>query len=538
MSLLSTLSHLFQTKSTKQAKPRASIRLELESLEQRWMPTVTNHGGALMQHVEVQGLYIGNQWSQNATLNSQCGYLEGFLGKVVNSTYMDALTNAGYGVGRGSFSGGKISLASLSSGSTLTDGTIRSWLSAYAANGTLQTPDANRLYVCFVEPNVIVKDASGATSVSDFRGYHGAFASSSGLIHYAVIAYPHGSVNNSSVSFLSDIDSITKTASHEIAEAATDPNIGYSTLTWYDDANNGEIGDINNNRVMYIGGYAMQRVINKNDFVMTPSEAASNRAVNFLLQSNGNFVEVTSSGSTALAGTIVAMSDQSIDNQGHAMVDIVDSSGRSWEYHDTVGWTYLGSGIKSAKSGQGVSYILYTNGNVYEYDDATAKYTFIDSSVTKLDAGTDVQGVNMVDVIETSGNAWEHSDSSGWHFLASGVASISAGRQGISDFVTTAGVAHWHTEGGSDVALASGVKQATAGYDQNGNYMIDLLYTSGAVSQYRTNTGWTTLASSGSGVVSISKAHLGAVDLVYSNGNAWEYGLSGWRFLGTAIQAA
>jgi hypothetical protein len=529
----SLLKAMFQKRSEKNHKSRSSVRPRLECLEVRQVPTVTFHGGSLLPHVEVQGLYIGDQWSSNPTLNGQASYLEGFLGNVVNSTYMDALGNAGYGVGRGSSSGGIISLASLSAGSTLDDGTIRSWLSSYISSSTLQPNDANRLYVCFVEPNVIVRQADGTTSVGGFRGYHTAFAGPGGAVHYAVIAYPRGTVHNGSVSFLSDIDSITKTASHEIAEAATDPNIGYSTKGWYDDAKDGEIGDINNDRVMYVNGYAMQRVIDQNDYNMTPAQATSNRPVNFLLQSNGNFVEVVGGVATALSGSDVSVSDQGIDNQGHAMVDIVQSNGQSWEYHDQVGWTYLGSNIKSAKAGQGVSYILYNDGTVKEYDDATGGFTTIWSGAggSQIDAGTDVRGVNTVNVVFTWNDAWGHTDDGGWYFIASGVQSISAGRQGISDYLTTGAVAHWHNEAnGADVAVAWNVRQVTAGFDANGNYMIDVLYNGGATWEYTQSTGWYHVYDS---VTSLSKGRLGAVDMTFTWGDAWEHTLAGWRYLGS-----
>jgi hypothetical protein len=535
------LQTLFQNRSEKKHKNRATIRPALVCLEDRWVPTVTYHGGALMPNVEVQGLYVGDQWLNNSTLFNETGYLEGFLSNVVNSTYMDALTNAGYGVGRGSSTGGKISLASLAAGSTLDDSTLRSWLFAYANNGTLAWPDANRLYVCFVEPNVIVRDG-GSTSVGGFRGYHGAFAGPSGtIIHYAVIAYPRGSVNNSSVSFLSDIDSITKTASHEIAEAATDPNIGYSTLGWYDDTLNGEIGDIKNDRVMYVHGYAMQRVINQHDFNMTPSEATSNRAVNFLLKTNGNIDEVVNGVETALFGSDVELSDQGIDNQGHAMIDFVQSNGLAYEYHDQVGWVFLDSNVKSAKAGQGVSYILYNNGTIAEFDDATGTKTTVWTSGAQIDAGTDAQGVNTVGITFTWQDAWEHSDDSGWTFIASGVQSISAGRQGVSDYLTTGGVAHWHTLSGQDVALAGGVRQVTAGTDQFGNYMIDLLYTNGTVQEYRQGTGWYWVWSStgSSGAASIDKGRLGELDIVFAWSDAWAHTQAGWSaFLGSSATAA
>jgi hypothetical protein len=503
--------------------------LKLEQLEDRQVPTVTFHGGALLPHVEVQGLYVGDQWSANSTLLGQANRLEGFLGTVVNSTYMDALTNAGYGVGRGSFSSGRISLASLANGSTLDDSTMRSWVSSYISNHTLQAPDANRLYVLFVEPNVRVRAADGSTSAS-FRGYHGAFTGPGGAaVRYAVIAYPRGTVNNGAVSFLSDFDSITKTASHEIAEAVTDPDVGYRTLGWYDNAQNGEIGDIKNDRVIYLGGYAMQRVIDQHDFNMTPAQAASSRAVTFVLLSNGNLLEFTPGGTLTLAGGIASVSDQGIDNQGRAMVDVVTTGGLAYEYHDTAGWTYLWNSARSAVAGQGVSYVLFTNGYVDEYDDATGTWSYVWNGANRISAGTDRMGVNAVDVLLGT-DAWEHSDDSGWHFIASGVRDISAGRQGISDYLTTTAVAHWHSEvGNGDVAVASNVAQITAGTDALGNYMIDLIYSgSGALWEYRAGASWVNLTS---GVRSLSKGRLGTVDAVFNWGDAWEHSTSGWRFL-------
>jgi hypothetical protein len=269
---------------------------------------------------------------------------------------------------------------------------------------------------------------------------------------------------------------------------------------------------------------------------MTPAQATSDRAVNFVLQTNGNFVEVTSSGATALAGTVVSMSDQGIDNQGHAMVDIVVSTSQAWEFHDTVGWTYLGSNIQSAKAGQGVSYVLFKNGVIAEFDDATGTYRNIYSWGTKIDAGTDVQGVNTVDIVFTWQAAWENSDDTGWHFIANGVQSVSAGRQGISDYVTTGAVARWHSEAGNlDSFLANGVSQVTAGTDALGNYMIDLLFSNGNLYEYR--QGWSNWQFLDSSVKYIGKGHNGVVDMVFTWGDAWDHD-SSWHFLDSSAVAA
>ena len=82
-------------------------RLGAESLEDRRLMTVTPHGGAIMPHVELQGVYFGQDWRNNSTLFQQTGQLEGFLGTLARGNYLDMLTNAGYGVGRGTQDAGR-----------------------------------------------------------------------------------------------------------------------------------------------------------------------------------------------------------------------------------------------------------------------------------------------------------------------------------------------------------------------------------------------------------------------------------------------
>jgi hypothetical protein len=110
------------------------------------------------------------------------------------------------------------------------------------------------------------------------------------------------------------------------------------------------------------------------------------------------------------------------------------------------------------------------------------------------------------------------------------VQSISAGRQGISDYVTGDGAAHWHRESdGYDWIVAWNVSQEAAGTDANGNSIIDVLTTDGTVSELRTGaTSWTTLDS---GVTNLGKGPLDAVDMVFSWGDAWQYSGAGWNYL-------
>jgi hypothetical protein len=527
--------------SRKIQTPRpARVRPSLEPLEKREVMTVTYHGGGVLPAVEVQALYYGSDWYNNPTYYSQTGYLEGFLNNIVHSSYMDALTNAGYGVGRGSFDGGKIGLANINKAYYLTDASIQSAVQGYISNGTLKSPDANRLYVVFVEDNVAVSSSSG-NSQNNFLGYHGAFAGRdyygyAADIHYAVITYPGGSVGNASIPWLSALNGITEVASHEIAEAATDPNVNYKGLGWYDDAANGEIGDITNAQTTFLNGYAVQRVADKNDQAMTPVGAAAQSPESFVLLKNGYLYKHTGAGFTFLSSGIASIGDQSIDNHGQVMVDVVTTGGYAYEYHEGAGWKYLTSGVKSAVSGDGTSYVLLTNGYLYEYKDAAGGWTFIDSGVASVSAGTDRYGVSMEDEVTTGGYAWEHSDSTGWRYLGSSVKSVSAGRQGISDYVTTAGNAYWFNEATNATSfLGSGVAAVTAGTDQFGNYMIDMLYTNGNLYEYRVGSGWSFLDGS---VQQVSKGRAGLIDLVFTWGDAYEHTASGWTYLtGNALTA-
>src|SRR5262249_40887831 len=159
-------------------------------------------------------LYYGSDWQSNANYNSQTRYLDGFLNNVVTSSYMDMLNKAGYNVGAGSFSSGRIVPAVLNKSQPLTDAQLRIVLQSNIKQGTPPPPDSTRLYVVFVEDNVEVTTTIQGhlfSSKTDFAGYHWAFAGGAppGVpadIRYAVIPYPGGSVGNSSFSFLSTLD--------------------------------------------------------------------------------------------------------------------------------------------------------------------------------------------------------------------------------------------------------------------------------------------------------------------------------------------
>ncbi len=517
------------------ASGRRSARPLVEGLEGRQLLTVTYGGGALLAKPEVQAVFYGSDWQNNSTYSSQASYLTGYLNTIVQSPYMDMLTNAGYGVGRGSFDGGVIDGVNVNKSQGATDTQLRSALQSLIDNGSVKAPNSNSLYVIYVEDNVVVS-AGGENSQTNFLGYHEVFAGTNASgspvdVHYAVVAYPGGSVNNAAISYVSTLGDLTEVASHELAEAATDPNYGYKAMGWYDlqAGGLGEVGDLAAGQTVYVDGYAVQRIVDQADQPMTPVDATALSPENFVLQSNGTLIGFTSSGSTQIATGVASISSQSIDFYGHAVIDLVTTGGVAYEYHAGLGFNQLATGVKSASAGEGVSYVLLTNGNLEEYKESTGKMTTLAGGIASIDAGTDKLGGSMVDLVTTTGAGWEYSDSSGWHYLASGVSAVSAGQQGFSTYLTTAGNAYDYQDAtGASAFVASGVAAITAGTDANGNVMVDLLFDGGQLYQYQASTGWTELTT---GVRSISKGVHGVVGVISTAGNAYNDANGQWNGL-------
>jgi hypothetical protein len=260
------------------SRPRqqAAARLQVEVLEPRQVPTVLYYGGNLLPHVEAQALFLGSRWASNSANAAQAATLNGFLTDVTGGAYMDALTSAGYGVGRGTAAAGAVDHRRIAAKAVISDATIQADLQAGIKRGLLQAPDANRLYIVYVEPNVAVNLGGGqGTTKQGILGYHGAFAGAdasghAAVIRYAVIAYPGGSVGNSSLGTAA-IDQLTAVTSHELAEAVTDPDVNFGQLGWYDPWL-GEVGDITENdpsAYVRLDDYLVQEVAGPNDHLLS-----------------------------------------------------------------------------------------------------------------------------------------------------------------------------------------------------------------------------------------------------------------------------
>ncbi len=402
---------------------------QLTQLEPRQMLTVTYHGGALLTNVEVEALYYGSEWYDDPTDYSQTGQLDAFLKSIVNSPYMDALSNAGYGVGRGSFTRGTIYEANLNPYYFLDDSTIRSTIQAEIDNGWLQPPDSNRLYVVFVEPGVAVSDGT-ASSLSNFLGYHGAFAGydASGnpaSIRYAVIPYPGAATSYHYADNLPTMDSITAVTSHELAEGVTDPDVNYRQLGWYDDTLNGEIGDITEGQsaaYATLNGYVVQLVADQNDNILQLTQGGpGGSSVILVVLDDGDLYQCDASGAHYLVSGVRSAS-LTYTPSGSLVYEVVFENG-AWYQCDATGAHYVTSGVESASltytpSGSPVFEVVFDNGAWYQFDGSGAHY--VTGGVESASLSYTASGSPVFEVAFDGGSLYQY-DAAGAHYLAGGV---------------------------------------------------------------------------------------------------------------------
>lgn len=257
-----------------------TTRLAVEELEGRVVLTFT-YGNpitsdALIEHVRINSLFLGDQWDLNPALARQKQAVNDYLSYLTQSTYLDMLSqfsvpsgiippHGAYTIGHGSF--GKSALYP-PLGSAIDKSRIQQIILSKIDDGALEPVSADTLYVVFPPPNTPVTKPGGTKS---FGGFHASFPlvpnnALSANVRYAVIPYPDSPAAN-----LNPLQLITDYASHEIAEAITDPDLG----GWSDQATGDEVGDgpgIDGNFV-FLDGYAVQRIANIDGSANTPQGA-------------------------------------------------------------------------------------------------------------------------------------------------------------------------------------------------------------------------------------------------------------------------
>jgi hypothetical protein len=293
----------------------------------------------MLTNAEVSAVYFGPAWSTNPSYQNLASQYSTFLGRLVNSSYMDQLreySTVNQIIHRGTFVNSDVTANGWTthlpvSGSmlpTIADADITNMLGSEIAADRLPPPDANRLYVVYVAPNTVVtnpsvvtKDNHLANSLQDFTGYHGQATDQSGRTYtYAVVVDPTGyGKGNGPAATPANLKSFqyaTITTSHEMAEAITDPDAatGWRNYDKTSPQYNDEIGDLAQDLpppgpsgvVGYIlDGYAVQMLW-------------SNNAGGPILR-NPNFV--------VSGGTLTVNGDQDGVNQWDSVTLDVDATG-------------------------------------------------------------------------------------------------------------------------------------------------------------------------------------------------------------------
>jgi hypothetical protein len=203
---------------------------------------VTYHGGPLLQNPTVFTLFWGQGWDGNPLRDHLNGF---FLALFADGRYMANLSQYsanGYQIGNGQFRTTITDPTPL--GALVTDAEVQKEIHALINAGALPSPQTDYLYVVCTPPGVTVTGARGGSSGKDFLAYHGAAGNPSDWAPYLVVPAPDAQIMREAWGIQHPADEMTMVASHELAEAVTDPLplAGYSG--WIDDKSHGEIGDI------------------------------------------------------------------------------------------------------------------------------------------------------------------------------------------------------------------------------------------------------------------------------------------------------
>lgn len=247
-------------------------------------PGFVYNGGTVITSPVVSTSYWGALWNDSAH-QAAALRLDQFMQDLMNSNFMNVLTQYGVGSGSGSGSFGQSSFVG-NAPNQLTDGDIRNLIQSSINNGMISEPprgNTSQALIIFLDENTEVNDPnlgvvlcepSGDTAF----GYHNSFTTAAGNpFYYSVIpALDDGCIQNScggdpACSLppgLTQEQRRTQVASHEFAEMVTDPS---PPSGWYDrsDPNSGEVGDICNGESDTITAnsnvWTVQRIYSKFD---------------------------------------------------------------------------------------------------------------------------------------------------------------------------------------------------------------------------------------------------------------------------------
>jgi hypothetical protein len=213
-------------------------------------PEVTYFGGPVISNAQIVVVY----WNSNVNSAAQAA-LPTFFEGITNSTFYDELSEystniasapdmgqTNQSIGRGSYVGAYTIVPSVCPATTttacdVTDAQIQTELTNQIASTALPSPvyDSNgfdnTLYMVNFPGNVSIND-DDSYSCTDWCGYHSTGGTTSNPIVYSVIPdYFTGACSGTACGNATELENLTDTLSHEMAESVTDTEIGFDTDT-------------------------------------------------------------------------------------------------------------------------------------------------------------------------------------------------------------------------------------------------------------------------------------------------------------------
>ena len=249
-------------------------------------PGFVYNGGAVMTSPVASTSFWGALWSDSAH-QAAALRLNQFVQDLLNSNFMNVLSQYGVGSGSGSGSFGQSSFVG-NAPNQLTDADIQNLIQSNINAGVIAEPPAGNTsqgLIIFLDENTGVNDPNLGVVLCEPAGdnafgYHNSFTTAAGNpFYYSIIpALDDACIQNSCggdpgcslAPGLTQEQRRTQVTSHEFAEMVTDP---VPPTGWYDqsDANSGELGDICNGESDSISAtgssnvWTVQRIYSKFD---------------------------------------------------------------------------------------------------------------------------------------------------------------------------------------------------------------------------------------------------------------------------------
>jgi hypothetical protein len=204
---------------------------------------LTYRGGPVISNINIIPIY----WGTGARFQSD---INQFYSDISNSSFFDWLNEyntPSQSIGRGQAQPGFVDTA-MPGGRNPADSDVANEIANLIANGSIPPADGNTYY-----PVHFALGDGPDGSCTSYCAYHNSATINGTTFYYGIIPDCDGGCSQTGV----PIDAITATATHEMTETVTDPDVGNNNLAWYDDTN-GEIGDICNDFEARFGNWQIQ----------------------------------------------------------------------------------------------------------------------------------------------------------------------------------------------------------------------------------------------------------------------------------------